>query len=169
MRSKLRASRRHAVEGAYTLAEVLVGVLLVAVSAVSLFAAFSSGFAVAGLQREDLRATQVMMRKLEGIRLCNWSQIPSTITFAEPYDPTGTSNNAAGVMYSGLLTTNGVTNVLGSTSYGKDMRLVTVAITWTNYSSGKTNSSSGRPIVRSRTMQTFAARYGMQNYLWGAR
>ncbi len=169
MRSRLRASGRHTAQGAYTLAEVLVGVLLVAVAATSLFAAFSSGFAVVGLQREDLRATQVMMRKIEGIRLCTWSQFPSTITFAEPYDPNGTTNNTAGVMYSGLLYTNSVTNILGSTTYAKDMRLVTVTINWTNTSSGSAKSSFGKPLPRSRTMLTFAARYGMQNYLWGAQ
>ncbi len=169
MRFRIPAPRGSCSEVAYTLAEVLVGLLLVAVVAISLFAAFSAGFAVAGLQREDLRATQIMMRKLEGIRLCTWSQLPGTIQFVEPYDPAGALTNAGGAVYSGTLYTNSVVPFVGSTTYANNMRLVTVTITWTNYSSGTTNSSFGNPVIRKRTMHTFAARYGMQNYLWGAQ
>jgi hypothetical protein len=169
MKLKNRALRWCRSETAYTLAEVLVGLLLIAVVAISLFAAFSAGFAVAGLQREDLRATQIMMRKLEGIRLCTWSQLPATISFAESYDPTGVSNNTAGTVYTGTLSTNSVLGLIGPTTYANNMRLVTVTVNWTNYSSGTSNSSFGKPLARSRTMQTFAARYGMQNYLWGAQ
>ncbi len=166
MRSRIPAPRCCRSEVAYTLAEVLVGLLLIAVVAISLFAAFSAGFAVAGLQREDLRATQIMMRKLEGIRLCTWNQLTNPIPFTEPYDPTAT-NNAVGSIYAGTLYTNPATGLIGPTTYANNMRLVTVTITWTNYSLGTTNSSFGRPVVRSRTMQTFVARYGIQNYIWG--
>ncbi len=167
MRPRIPAPRCCCREVAYTLAEVLVGLLLIAVVAISLFAAFSAGFAVAGLQREELRATQILMRKLEGIRLCTWRQLPGTLPFVELYDPTGASNNTAGAVYSGTLSTNSVVEFLGPTTYANSMRLVKVTVTWTNYSSGTTNASFGRPVIRSRTMQTFVARNGMQPYLWG--
>ena len=56
-------------------------------------------------------------------------------------------------MYSGSMV---VTNrSLPSTSYSSDMRAVTVTLTWT---------SAGVP--RSRTLTTFVARNGLQNYIF---
>ena len=42
------------------------------------------------------------------------------------------------------------------------MRAITVTLYWTNYSK-KPNQTQ---VVRSRQMQTYVARYGMQNYLY---
>ncbi len=164
------APRRWRGDAAYTLAELWVAFAVIAITAVALFAAFSSGFAMVGLEREDLRATQIMTRRLEGIRLCTWSQLPTNpINFVDYYNPSGTSNNTAGTVYSGTLTVTNVTAdiLTSSPSYLGNMRLVTVEIKWTNYSSGMFKSSYGRPVERKRTMQTLVARYGLQNYIWG--
>jgi hypothetical protein len=158
-------------EAAYTLAELWVAFAVIAVTAVALFAAFSSGFAMVGLEREDLRATQIMTRRLEGIRLCTWSQLPTTpINFVDYYNPAGTASNSLGTVYTGTLTVTNVTAdiLANSPSYLGNMRLVTVSVRWTNYSSGTTNSSYGRPTIRTRKMQTLVARYGIQNYIWGS-
>jgi hypothetical protein len=108
-----------------------------------------------------LRATQILMQKAEGIRLCSWSQLTNTISFTERYDPLGTTNSTAGTVYSGTLSTNAASSIPDTASYKNNMRLVTITVYWTNY-------NHKTPVVHSRQMQTQAARYGLQNYLWGA-
>ena len=150
---------------AYTLVEVIVAVLVLSVMFVSLYGGFSSGFAVVKLARENLRATQIMMQKMETVRLLKWSQLLDTNNFLQPaftdyYDPTATNANAFGATYKGFVSTNAATGV--SPAYADNMRAVTVIIYWTNYLKGATNI----PIVRTRQMQTLVARYGMQNYVY---
>ncbi len=150
---------------AYTLVEVIVSVLVLALMLISLYGGFSTGFAVVQLARENLRATQIMMQKMETIRLLKWSQLLDTNNFLPPafqtyYDPTSTNTQSYGAIYVGFVTTNAVTGV--ANDYAANMRAVTVTIYWTNYPRGITNT----PIVRTRQMQTFVARYGMQNYVY---
>ena len=63
---------------AYTLAEVIVCVALVAILFVSLYGGMTSGFAVTQSSRENLRATQIMLEYMEGIRLYNWDQLTAS-------------------------------------------------------------------------------------------
>jgi type II secretory pathway pseudopilin PulG len=150
---------------AYTVVEVVVAVFILGIMVLSLFAGFSSGFAVVQLARENLRATQIMVQKMETVRLLKWTQILDTnnflqSTFSDYYDPTGTNTQTAGVMYRGFVTTNAVTGV--PNDYKDNMRAITVTIYWTNYLTHSTTNF----IVRTRQMQTFVARYGMQNYVY---
>src|SRR5258708_34726031 len=150
---------------AYSLVEVIVAILVLALMLISLYGGFSSGFAEVKLARENLRATQIMMQKMETVRLLKWSQVLDTNNFLQPafldyYDPSGTNANAFGAIYQGFVTTNAATGV--AADYAANMRAVTVTIYWTNYLKGTTNI----PIVRTRQMQTLVARYGMQNYIY---
>jgi type II secretory pathway pseudopilin PulG len=145
---------------AYSLAEVLVAVLLVGLLTISLYAGFSSGFGTMQSARENLRATQVMVKKLEAVRLIKWSELRN-VSFQERYDPFGAATNGEGLLYTGTLTTNAATAIPDGTTYKPDMRLVTVRIFWTNQFGPK-------QITHSREMETYVARYGMQNYIFGA-
>ena len=156
---------RSAQEG-YTLAEVLVGATLLAFVATSLYSAFGAGFCLIQNTREDLRATQIMMQKMEAIRLFTWSQVNDTNNymksqFTAPYDPVGSSTNSGGTKYTGFL--SAAVPAVGEMpdAYRTNMRTVTVSLFWTNYNGAKA-------IVHSRAMQTRVARSGMQNYIWGA-
>ena len=158
-------SRKITTSAAYSLVEVIVAVLVLALMLISLYGGFSSGFAVVKLARENLRATQIMMQKMETVRLLKWSQLLDTNNFLQPafldyYDPSGTNANEFGAIYRGFVTTNAATGV--ANDYAANMRAVTVTIYWTNYPRGITNT----PIVRTRQMQTLVARYGMQNYVY---
>jgi len=147
---------------AYTVVEVLVATLLLGTMVVSLYGGFSSGFAVMQMAREDLRATQILMQKMEAVRLCTWKQVTnSTVAFSEKYDPVAATNNSGGAIYRGKVYVGPATGVPNTVAYYNNLRLITATIYWTNFSGGK-------QIVRSRQMQTVAARYGMQSYLWGA-
>lgn len=151
---------------AVTLVEVMVAGALVTVFAVALYAGFSSGFTILKAAREDLRATQIMVQRMEAVRLYTWVQLtnPSYLptTFVERYDPSGQTGGSGGVIYAGRLTVDIPPASSGlPDGYRSNIARMTVQVFWTNRL-GRTNV-----VVRSRSMQTYAARYGMQNYIFG--
>lgn len=139
---------------AFSLIEVLTALGLVGILFLSVYTGLGTGFAVIGVARENLRATQVMQEKLETLRLYSWDQINSNgfipKTFTAPYQPGGGTNS--GLIYNGTLT---LTNFPGTESYCTNMRLVTVELKWTSGSAPRT-----------RQMQTAVSRYGLQNYIY---
>jgi type II secretory pathway pseudopilin PulG len=148
---------------AFTLVETIVGVGILGIVTVSLYAGFGSGFSLMQVTRENLRATQILMQRMETIRLYTWTQLQDTnyfpLTFTERYDPLAGTNS---IVYSGkVLDASGNVAVPSSPpassdlpdSYRTNMALVRIQVTWT---------SSG--VLRSREVQTYVARYGMQNY-----
>lgn len=145
-----RSKRRRA----FTLVEVMVGMAIIGICFVSLYAGISSGVQVIQLARENLRATQIMVEKTETIRLNSWEQIISgtnlPTTFVENFYPQGVSSR--GIDYHGTLV---ITNFPFSANYGQDVRMVLVTIRWTNFN-----------IPREREMRTLVARNGMQNYVF---
>lgn len=149
-------------QAAYTLAEVLITVFLVTVVVVSLYAGFSSGLSVVQSTRENLRATQILVQWMETARLYNWSQINNSSfvlpKFSEVYDPASLATNAGGTLYIGNITRQTPTNL--PAAYNTNMVRLTVTVYWTNYSKNKT-------ITQSRQMQTYVARSGLQNYVFG--
>ena len=152
------SKRRH--QAAFTIAEVVVAVFVLTIIGVGFYGGLGYGFGVLQTTREDLRATQVMMQKLESIRLCTWSEL-TNCTFIEKYNPLSATNANSGTLYSGTLVIGAATNLVNSPSYQNNMALITVSLTWTNY-------TRGVPLVHNRQMQSEVARYGLQNYIWGA-
>jgi type II secretory pathway pseudopilin PulG len=153
-------ARKHRLS-AFTLAEILVAVLIVGIVSVSLFACFSQGFAAMEASRENLRATQILLQKVETIRLCTWSQL-TNMTFTAYYDPNSANTNASGVIYTGTVTTNAASDIPNTAAYKTNICIVNVSLVWTNY-------ILDRPVPHTRQMQTQVARYGLQNYIWGAQ
>jgi len=149
---------------AYTLAEVMVSVFILAVMMISLYAGFYSGFALVKLSRENLRATQIMVQKLESARIYSWKQITNSAflktNFTDYYNPSGTNNNTAGAIYQGVVSVTTPTNV--PAAYQNKMRAITVSLYWTNY----LQNPNTNVIIRTRQMQTYYARYGMQDYIY---
>jgi hypothetical protein len=149
------------VQLAYTLAEVMVGVAMMGILFTSLYAGMSSGFALTQVARENLRATQIMLERMEGIRLYNWNQLVYSnmipTWFTSYYYPLTNAGESRGIPYVGRLT---ITNASLSPAptYSGDMRLVTVQIWWTN-------SLGTNKVVRTRQMQTYVGRMGLQNYI----
>ena len=133
--------------------------LALAIMVVTLYVGFSSGFAVVHLARENLRATQIMMQKMEAIRLCSWSQL-TNVSFVDCYNPLATSNDAPRAEYNGTISVGTLAGIPDLAAYKTNLRLVTITVYWTNFSVGK-------PVVRSRQLETHVARYGLQNYRYG--
>jgi Tfp pilus assembly protein PilV len=161
--SEPRNSRQF--RAAYSLIEVMVAVLVMGTVLYSLYAGFSYGFAVVQSTRENLRATQIIVKRMENIRLYRWQQIKSAKpvfipeNFTTYYDPAGQATGSGGPLYSGKVTfANPPVEI--PAAYRGNMLLMTVTLNWTN-TVGKT-----KKLVRSREMQTYIARYGMQSYVY---
>jgi len=143
---------------AYTIAEVIMGSAVMGVMLVGLFGGMTSGWAFTQLAREDLRATQIMVEKMEEVRLYSWSQINGSNGYVIPpsfntsYYPPGLGNSS-GITYTGQLSI--LPANLGGASYSNAMRLIKVNLQW----------QSGRA-PHSRAMSTYVGSNGIQNYVY---
>ncbi|WCJ59161.1 prepilin-type N-terminal cleavage/methylation domain-containing protein [Fontisphaera persica] len=139
---------------AYTLVEIMVATAIIGISFVSFYAGITAGVQVIQLARENLRATQILVERMETLRIKTWEQVTNGVdvptTFTEDFYPKRASNR--GITYYGSLS---VSNVDLRTNYDDELRLVTISLTWTN---------GGVPRVR--TMRSYVARNGMQNYVF---
>lgn len=153
---------------AFSLIEAMVAACIVGVLFVSLYGGITAGFGALSSARENLRATQVMIDKMETLRLYSWTQvstfgsstsyIPST--FTESFYPTTTnyseSTVSTGATGSGFIYygTVAITNSGFSQNYSNSVKLVTITVNWTN------------GVARSQTMSTYVGQYGIQNYIY---
>ena len=140
-----------------SLLEVMVATALLGLSAGALYSGMLQGSGMLQRARENLRANQVLVEKMETIRLYTFAQIdtPGFIpsTFTAQYQPTATGqNSSASVTYSGTTT---VSTVPLTTSYVDDLRKVTVTVSWT---------TGG--MLHQRDMSTWVSRNGLQNYVY---
>ena len=140
-------------QGAFTLVETVIAMLLLGIVCAGLYAGISMSFQNVQLSREDLRAAQITTQTMEIIRLCTWSQSdPSTnflpSSFTAPYENTGSTSLVFQVSVT-------VTNAPGVTEvYSNDLRVVTVQTSWTNNN-----------ILRTRAMSTYVAKEGLLWYV----
>jgi type II secretory pathway pseudopilin PulG len=145
---------------AFTIAEVMVAMVLVGIMFVSLYAGISSGFATINLARQNLRATQIALEKMETMRMYSWEQINSNgfvpLNFTAPFFPVAGTNvggtNGGGITFYG---TTVITNTGYSNLYDPDLRLVIVTVRWTN-----------GHVAQTRSMETLISQYGMQRYIY---
>jgi Tfp pilus assembly protein PilV len=160
MRFKRAAHFPSRARSGHTLAEVLVAAAFLGISVISLYTGFFSGFQVTHMSRENVRATQILSKKIETIRLCSWDQLSSfPATFQETFDARPIQDGNRDLIYYGTVTFDSA-DAVGDTSYKTNMLLVTVSLAWTNLN-GRT------PIVHQQQLQTHVTRYGSQNYEWG--
>jgi prepilin-type N-terminal cleavage/methylation domain-containing protein len=163
---------------AFTLAEVLVAVAISGIVFAATYAGISNCYNIMQTSRANLRATQIMVSELEGIRLCAWqtstnggSQLFSTSIvptgFTNYFYPLGLNGSTnMGLPFYGTVgvvqLTNSAeqSNIFGGTIpfYCTNMALVTVTVKWTN-------GLGAKQMAHSRHMSTFVAEYGVQNYI----
>lgn len=142
---------------AFSIVEAIVGTGVVGIMFVSLYAGLASGFSTIRMARENLRATQVILEKMETIRLYTWEQLTETnflpTNFTATYYPPGSTNSAGtGPTYFGTLT---ITQVNFGTTYDDELAVVTVSVTW---------DTAG--VNRTRSLSTYVSPFGLQNYIW---
>ena len=139
-----------------TLVDVVMAVALLGIMASGIFGSFRYGFFTLQLLRENQRATQIILEKVETIRLYNWDQVTSTngfipATFPDVYDPQAPAG-AQGTTYNGTVT---VAPCSLASSYAANLRQLTVTLSWTS-----------RGIPRTRSLTTYIAKDGIQNYVY---
>lgn len=149
--------RRRSIERGFTLVEVVVATAILGLMFVSFYGGISAGVQIINLSRENLRGNQIMIEKLETIRLYTWDQINSNgfvpPTFTAPFFPAvKDTNESPGITYYGRVS---ITNVALETGYSTNLKLVRVSLTWTN---------AGKSI--NREMETLVSQFGMQNYVY---
>lgn len=141
---------------AFTLTEVMFAIAFAGLALGAIFAGTSFAYSLIKQSREDLRATQIMTEKLEELRLYTFSQLnDSTFTprnFTEYFDPQSTSN--PGATYDGTILITTVPSSM-NVSYAGDMAWVQITVKWTNAA-----------VVRTRTMDSYFSRYGLQRYIY---
>ena len=142
-------------QSAYTLPEVMMGVMIMSIMFVTLYAGFTQGFGVVQTSRENLRATQILQHYSEVIRLYTWDQLTNGTTIPHPFQtnwtfyPLGASGQR-GVTYSASLSIDG-SGLLED--YAGNTRNVTVTLSWTNGT-----------LVHVRKMTTLVSQYGLHRY-----
>src|SRR5712692_8019677 len=149
------SSRRRWALAGFSMIEVTIGMGVIGTTCAALLTGITTGFFSMRMARENLRATQIILEKVETIRLYSWDQITLgtnfiPATFTEVYDPTRT--NSTGLTYNGTMT---ISAAPISNSYSPDMRMLTVNLSWTTGS-----------IPRTRQFSTFISRNGLQTYVY---
>ncbi len=138
------------------LMEVVMATGIIALMAAALIGAFNYGFLIMKLVRENQRATQILIEKVETIRLYSWTQVnsPGFIPsyFSDYFDPQS-AQGAKGVRYTGFIS---IGDVPFTTAYTTNMKQINITLRW----------SSSDKINHTRTATTFIAKDGIQNYVY---
>jgi len=149
-------THRNGSVAAFTLIEAMVSLVIGAVMLTALYSSLVFGFGAVKLDREDLRATQILLQRMETLRLTSFSAIQNG-TLTEYYDPNGLSS-CYGATYTITITTNAPTSSdmpVQPVYYMNKMRKVTATATWTNANQ-----------LRTRSLQTYATQAGIQSYVY---
>lgn len=140
-------------QSAYTLAEVVVSMLILGLVCAGVYGGISASFQNVQATREDLRASQILVQTMELIRLYTWSESdPATnflpTSFTEAYD-NASSNGLTYQISVSVSNAPGVSEV-----YSNDLRIITVQAAWTNNN-----------VPRTRSVSTYIARSGLLWYV----
>lgn len=141
---------------AFTLVEVVVSILIVTIGAAGLMSCFGYSFKAIQRVRENQRATQIILEKAETLRLYSWDQIRTSgfipASFTATYDGDAVTSNYSGTIYQGTVS---IGDFPYHTSYKAHMKQLDLTLTWT-----------AQGITRNRSLTTFIAKDGIQNYVY---
>ena len=143
----------------FTLIETLVAICIAAIVLPTIYASLATGFALIKTSREDQRATQVILQRMEAIRLSPYQTLQSPAAYptnaTEYYSESGKVTGNGGVPYTVTFSCAPGPSSLPP-SYRTNVLLVTVGASW----------KSGN-VQRTRSMQTYVSRYGIRRYVCG--
>jgi hypothetical protein len=148
-------TRNNQRSGGFGLMDAVFAMAAAGVLFAALYGGLAFGFNTIKFARENTRATQIMVEKMETIRLYTWSQINSngfvpTNKFVVPYYSIGGTNSS--VLYTGRVT---IASAGLGTTYSDNMRKVTINLAWVT---GKT--------PRTRSMSTYVSSKGIYEYVY---
>jgi type II secretory pathway pseudopilin PulG len=152
---RIRLSRKLTV--GMTLMEVIMATGIIAITGAGVISSINYGLCIMRIARENQRATQVMLEKIEAIRLYNWSEVTNLAfipdTFSAPYDPTA---RTAGTTYYGTMSVTTPSWVGTTPNYAGNIRQFNVTLVWTN----------AAHLRHARSLSTYVAQNGVQNYVY---
>ena len=155
----------------FTLVEAIFSLGVVGVLIICLYSAFSSGYSGVQFSREDARATQILVAKMDQMRLFSWDQISTNGVpdeFAEHFNPEQDvaplqvgkkgkgkkkGKNQPPLVYIGEIK---IKDGPGDVTYKDDIKEIEIELEWV--------SQNG--MTRKRKLTTYIARYGLQNYVY---
>jgi len=92
----------------FSLIEATIGLGIIGTVVGAMLSGIANGTFTMRMARENLRATQIMLEKVETIRLYSWDQINSNgfipTTFTNLYDPQGAPNASCGFFFGPIRT-----------------------------------------------------------------
>jgi hypothetical protein len=145
VKETIRGKRKGRFQGptiaGFALLEIAAAAGLGTLMLLALYLCFVTGFAIVRNSRENLRATQVIVERLEDIRHCAFSQITNSIynppRFTAAYDP---KQRDGGLIYHGTITSD--VPPIGSVPdvFRANVLMVTVGVSWTSGSICHTQS-----------------------------
>ena len=125
----------------------MVGIWLLTLMIVGIYGSFSFGFSVIKVSQEDTRADQILLQKVETLRVYNWYKLTNGYF---PTNFTATYSTNGGVTYQGTIL---IQPAPMTESYSNTLRQVTASLSWV---------STGVP--RYRTVTTLVSQNGIQTY-----
>lgn len=142
---------------AFTIIEVIMAIAVLGVLILALYSGMSTAIFSTRLARENLRATEILLEKMEGIRLYSWDQVLTpgyipTNFIAYYYDDGNTNGTGVGIIYTGTVAL--ASCPMTSVNYSNEIRQMDLTINWV---------SGGIP--RTRSLTTLLARHGVQNHI----
>ena len=151
---------RRASASGFTLVETLVAILMSAIMLPALFTGLAFAFSSMQAMRENLRATQIIVQRMESLRLAPYKTLQDPAAYPtnaiEYFSPSGQATGKGGTAYT--ITYNWAPGPSSlPPSYRTNVMLVTVTAAW----------KSGNAAERTRSMQSYVARYGIQRYVSG--
>ena len=87
----------------FTLVETVVATFLAAIMLSAVYGGMGAGFSMVKVTRENLRATQILLQRMEAIRLSPYQALQNPATYptnSTDYYCPGQTNGGAGVAYS---------------------------------------------------------------------
>jgi hypothetical protein len=114
---------------------------------VGIFGAFSFGFSVIKLSQEDTRASQILVQKVETLRIYDWTKITNGYF---PTNFTASFSTNGGVTYEGTIA---IEPAPMAESYSNSVRQVTASLSWIS-----------TRVPRHRTVTTLVSENGIQTY-----
>lgn len=142
-----------------TLAEVVMATGIIAITGAGVISSINYGLCIMRQARENQRATQVMLEKLEAVRLYNWEQVTNSgfipANFTACYDPTSPTNRQ-GTVYYGTLSVTAPAFIGTTPNYSASLRQFNVSVSWTNIGG----------LGHTRSLSTYVAQNGVQNYVY---
>ena len=134
--------------------EAMVGFLILGITISALFGGFSFGFNTIKLSQEEVRADQILVQKLESLRVYNWTNVTTTgyipSNFPAYYS---TSNAVHGVTYNGTMSISPFVPSATPEAYSNTLRQVTATVSW--FSEGMNHTRTMITLVSTNGIATF--------------